>query len=91
MRGVVICHGLTATARPGVAKARVCADSHAKAGGILEGSVAQAKGGGVGAPDCGSVRLAEKVEGGVVQGIGVLLEVRAGGHRWDGAGQVLES
>jgi hypothetical protein len=91
MRGVVAFHGLTAAARPGVAKGTECADSHANAGGVLEGSVAQAKGGGVGGPGCGSVRLAEKVEGRVVQVIGVLLEVRAGGCRWDDAGRVLES
>jgi hypothetical protein len=36
------------------------------------------------------VRLAEQVEGGKVQVISVLLEVRAGGCRWDGAREVLE-
>jgi hypothetical protein len=34
---------------------------------------------------------AGNVERGAAKGIGVLLEVRAGGGRWDCAGEVLES
>jgi hypothetical protein len=37
---------MTASARACVAEGRECADSHANAGGVLEGLVAQAKGGG---------------------------------------------
>jgi hypothetical protein len=36
-------------------------------------------------------RLAEYVEGGTAQVIGVLFEVRAGGCRWYSVGEVLES
>jgi hypothetical protein len=37
------------------------------------------------------VRLAEYVEEGAAKIIGVLFEVRAGGRRWVGAREVLES
>jgi outer membrane lipoprotein SlyB len=48
MRNIVVFHSMIASARPCVAQGQECADSHANAGDVLEGLVAQAKGGGVG-------------------------------------------
>jgi hypothetical protein len=47
-RNIVVFHSMTASTRPCVGKGRERADSHANAGGVLEGLVAQAKAGGVG-------------------------------------------
>jgi broad specificity phosphatase PhoE len=42
---VVVFHGVTASACPGVAEGGEHADTHVNAGGVLEGLVAQAEGG----------------------------------------------
>jgi hypothetical protein len=48
IRDIVVFHGMTARARPCIAEGPERADSHANAGSVLEGLVAQAEAGGVG-------------------------------------------